>query len=123
MAKRTNATELRFISDPKARTNVAVNAFAEDGRDLRLVGSGLRRNRGWDWWGALASGAVELTLTHLELAVTASARRAERIPLRRLRPDRPATTTELRSGVSRPSRSSLSSRTGLTHSEGAEPDA
>ncbi|MGH7692790.1 MAG: AAA family ATPase, partial [Candidatus Dormibacteria bacterium] len=62
------------VTDPEVRTNVAVNAFAGDGRDLRLVGSGLGANRGWAWWTALASGEVECSPEALELALMATAR-------------------------------------------------
>ncbi|MGH7442224.1 MAG: hypothetical protein ACREKE_06065, partial [bacterium] len=62
------------VGNVEVRTNVAVNAFAGDGRDLRLVGSGIRVNRGWRWWAALGSGELECSPDNLELALMASAR-------------------------------------------------
>ncbi len=73
-AMRGAQTGVAGVADPEIRTNVAVNAFAGDGRDLRLVGSGLGANRGWEWWSALASGEVECSPDALELALMASAR-------------------------------------------------
>ncbi len=73
-AMRASQTGALGGTDPEVRTNVAVAAFAGDGRDLRLVGSGLGANRGWEWWSALASGEVECSPEVLELALMASAR-------------------------------------------------
>ncbi|MGH9132115.1 MAG: AAA family ATPase [Acidimicrobiales bacterium] len=73
-AMRAAQASTRCGTDPEVRTNVVVNAFAGDGRDLRLVGSGLVSNRGWQWWTELASGEAKSTPDNLELALMASAR-------------------------------------------------